>query len=83
MNLKKTRIGNMLHYLTEGKNADTEVQDREDKKVVTSRGSVVPLFHCEMREKIYGCGSMSALNFVYAHILVNMCMCIKLPLIQF
>lgn len=70
MNLKKTRTGNTLHYLTEWKNTGTEVQDREDEKVVTSRGSLVPLLHCKMTEKFYGCGSMSALNFV--------CVCIFL-----
>lgn len=57
MYLKNTRIGNKLHYLKEGENAGTEIHDTVDKKVVTSRGSVVPLFHCGMREKIYECGS--------------------------
>lgn len=30
-------MGNKLHYLTEVRNAGTEVQDTADKKVVTSR----------------------------------------------
>lgn len=74
--LKKIRTGNKLRYLTEVRNAGTEDQDAADKKGVTSRGSVVPLFHYGMREKIYGCGSQSALNFVCVHICVNICMCV-------
>lgn len=57
MYLKKTRTGDKLRYVTEERNTDTKVQDRADKKVETSRGSVVPLFYCGTKEKCQGGGT--------------------------